>query len=127
MSRRLESDLDNLEFDAISRSQIASVMIDDIGVTQFEIVKVNHIAIKIRSSVPGSNIELDEAISGNTESGEICDRRLFLSSRRRNDDQPFFAFKRTEALRTVLMSRDFVEFSPPVFEPHNVEAGDAIL
>lgn len=127
MSKLTEFGLNNLEFNAVCRSQITSVVINEIRVAQFEVIEIYKIAIEIRSGVPSSHVEFDKAISGNAESGEFGDRWTRCVTRGRNNDQPFFAFERTEALGTLLMARDFVKLSPALLEPHDVEAGDAVL
>jgi hypothetical protein len=91
------------------------VKITVIGVEVLEVNEQTFVMDEMRPRVPGRDVQLDQAIAGHPEGGDILDVRPRITikvARWRGADRPFFAAERAQALRDPPVARD-----PPEAEP----------
>ena len=83
-----------------------------ITVIGVEVLKVDEQAFvtdEMRPGVPGRDVQLDQAITGHSEGGDILYARpriVIKVARWRDADQPLFAAERAQALRNPAMAGD---------------------
>jgi hypothetical protein len=78
------------------------VKITVIGVEVLKVDEQAFVMDEMRHRVPGRDVQLDQAIAGHPEGGDILGARprsIIKVARWRDADQPFFAAERAQALR----------------------------
>jgi len=83
----------------------------------------------MRPSVPGRDVQLDQAITRHPEGGDVVNARTRVITEIawwRHPDQPFFATERAQALRNPPMPCDPGEPEPDMWQMHDPQPRLAI-
>ena len=100
---------DELEVHLVLVLEIPGVVVGEVGVAEFEVVEVDEVVAEVGASVPGADMELDEAVARDVKRGDRLEIGMGISARRGDGYEPVFVSEGTQALGAALVAGDGVK------------------